>query len=138
MPIPTELFLSHSDLDREFAAALGEVLERHGVPYWYSRRNLRGAQEWHDEIGAALARCDWFLVVLSPASVESIWVRRELHYALRVARYEGHILPVLHRPCDIERLSWTPPGFQIIDFTADFEHGCRELVRSWNLGYAKT
>ena len=78
MPAPAELFLSHSSAARRFAEALGEVCERHGVPFWYSRRNLRGAQQWHDEIGTALARCDWFAVILSPAAVSSRWVKREL------------------------------------------------------------
>jgi hypothetical protein len=39
------------------------------------------AQQWHDEIGAALRRCDWFVLVLSPHTVESIWVKRELLFS---------------------------------------------------------
>lgn len=65
---------------------MAEVLKRHGVPVWYSRVNIRGAQQRHDEIGAALRRCDWFAVLLSPHSVRSMWVKRELLFALsRVA-----------------------------------------------------
>lgn len=41
-----------------------------------SKEHIGGAQEWHDEIGAALDRCDWFPVVLSPQSVASRWVKR--------------------------------------------------------------
>lgn len=53
-------------------------LEDHGVKVWYSKTNLKGAQAWHDEIGKALARCDWFVVVLTPSAVRSEWVKREL------------------------------------------------------------
>jgi hypothetical protein len=42
------------------------------------KANIRGAQQWHDEIGTALKRCDWFLLVLSPQSVRSMWVKHEL------------------------------------------------------------
>ena len=64
--LPKELFLSHSDKDRAFAAALAKVLGRHGIKVWYSRAHLAGSAEWFDEIGKALDRCDWFLIVLSP------------------------------------------------------------------------
>ena len=70
--LPNEVFLSHSDVDRPFAASLVEVLRRHGVPVWYSPTDILGAQQWHDEIGAALRRCDWFVLILSPNSVNSI------------------------------------------------------------------
>jgi hypothetical protein len=111
------------------------VLRSNGIPVWYSRSNILGAQQWHDEIGAALKRCDWFLVVLSTHSVKSEWVKRELLFALRLDRYNDHIIPLLHQPCDYEQLSWTLPIFQIVDFTKAFDDGCRELLRVWGLGY---
>jgi TIR domain len=131
----TEVFLSHSSKDRKAAKHLAEMLRDHGVPVWYSETNLIGAQQWHDEIGAALSRCDWFIVLLSPSAVKSPWVKRELMYALRDLRYEGRILPVIHKPCDSSRLSWTLEDFQRIDLSADFEDGCRALLRTWGIGY---
>ena len=44
MAIPDEVFLSHSSQDQEFATNLVDVLRRHGVPVWYSRTNMIGAQ----------------------------------------------------------------------------------------------
>ena len=38
---------------------------------------------------------DWFLLVLSPQSVRSAWVKHELVYALQASRYRGRIIPVL-------------------------------------------
>jgi hypothetical protein len=43
--LPTEVFLSHSNLDRQFAASIDEVMQRHGIPAWYSRKNIVGAQQ---------------------------------------------------------------------------------------------
>jgi hypothetical protein len=113
---PAEAFLSHSDRNRAFATKIATTLQARGIEVFYSRRHLRGAQEWHDEIGAALARCDWFLLVLSPEAVRSEWVKRELLYALQHAQYRGRIAPLVHRACDVERLSWTLSGLQSIDF----------------------
>ncbi len=133
--LPKEIFLSHSTLDEPFVASISEVLRRHGIPVWYSRTNILGAQQWHDEIGAALKRCDWLALVLSPHSVESMWVKRELLFALQQNRFENRIVPLLYQPCDYERLSWTLSSFQIINFTRTFDEGCRDLMRTWGLGY---
>jgi len=133
--IPNEVFLSHSSLDRDFVTNLANVLRHHGVPVWYSQTNIMGAQQWHDKIGAALRRCDWFLLVLSRNSVDSMWVKRELIFALQQNRFENRIVPLLYQDCDFESLSWVLPSFQIIDFQGTFEDSCRELLRIWGLGY---
>jgi TIR domain len=80
---PSEVFISHSSKNSIFIDRLSEVLAKHGVKSFVSKANIRGAQEWHDEIGTALKRCDWFLLVLSPQSVRSAWVKHELIYALQ-------------------------------------------------------
>ena len=134
--MPTEVFLSHSSNDRIFVERLADVLRAHGVPYWYSETNIVGARMWHDEIGTALRRCDWFVLVLSPDAVDSMWVKRELLYSLQQDRFEGRIAPLMHRECAYDELSWTLEQIQIIDFTHDFDAGCRELLRIWGIGYA--
>src|ERR1043166_2054630 len=105
--IPDEVFLSHCSAGSTFVNRLVETLRRHGIPVWYSATNIQGAQQWHDEIGAALRRCDWFVVILSPDALGSFWVKRELCYALQQQRFVNRITPVLLRPCDYEQLSWT-------------------------------
>lgn len=132
---PHEVFLSHASPDRQFAASLAEMLRRHGVPVWYSQTNIVGAQQWHDEIGAALQRCDWLALILSPHSVKSMWVKRELLYALQRNRFENRIVPLLYQPCDYERLSWTLSFIQVVDFTPGYGEGCASLLRVWGLGY---
>jgi hypothetical protein len=132
---PSEVFLSHSSRDRTFASRLAATVRRHGVPVWYSSTNIVGAQQWHDEIGCALQRCDWFVVILSPSSVRSAWVKRELVCALNDRRYTDRIVPLLFRACDPSRLSWTLGGFQTVDFTSGYGRGCRELLRIWGLGF---
>jgi hypothetical protein len=44
---------SHSSHDFGFVTTVAEALRRHGVPVWYSRTNILGAEQWHDEIGTA-------------------------------------------------------------------------------------
>ena len=132
---PGEIFLSHASGDRQFVDNLARVLRGHGLPVWYSVTNIIGAQQWHDEIGAALRRCDWFLVILSDNALSSFWVKRELCYALQQRRYVDRITPVLVQPCDYEQLSWTLSALQIVSFARNFEEGCRELLRVWGVGF---
>jgi len=87
------------------------------------------------QIGKALARCDWFLVVLSPSSVKSQWVKRELLYALNDGRYQGRIIPVSFKRCNHLNLSWTLGGLQFVDFMNGFDEGCLSLLRIWGIGY---
>ena len=107
------------------------MIREHGIPVWYSDTNIRGAQQWHDEIGAALRRCDWFVVVLTPDAVESRWVKRELLFSLQQDRFDGRIAPILYRSCNHDELSWTLASLQMVDFREDFDQGCRDLLRIW-------
>jgi hypothetical protein len=133
--LPRELFLSHATSDRDFVDQVVNVLREHGIPIWYSVTNILGARQWHDEIGRALVRCDWFGLVISPASLNSKWVQRELMFALNDDRYVDKIVPILHQDCDFQRLSWVLPSLQLIDFTGDSRDGFRQLLRIWGLGY---
>jgi len=133
--LPKEIFLSHSNLNRKFANSLVNVLQSHGLPVWYSHHYIEGAQQWHDEIGSALKRCDWFIIILSPASVKSLWVKRELLFALQQPHYVDRIVPLLYKLCDYEKLSWTLSLFQFVDFTKSHETGFRKLLNIWGIKY---
>lgn len=126
-----EVFLSHASQDHAEASRLREVLIAHEIPVWFSPHHIRGAQQWQDEIGVALSRCGWFMILLTPHSVKSMWVKRELNFALIEKRYEERIIPLFFKKCDVRNLSWTLPQFQQIDFTDDYWKACDELLRVW-------
>ena len=48
---PKEVFLSHSSANDVVTRRLAETLRNHGIPVWYSATNIRGSQQWQDEIG---------------------------------------------------------------------------------------
>lgn len=131
--IPREVFLSHANRDHRFANWLKEELQRHGVPVWYSETQIVGAQQWHDEIGKGLDRCDWFLLVLSPSAVRSTWVKRELLFALESSHFNQRIIPVIFRPCEMKKLSWTLSSMQHVNFAGARATGLAELFRIWGI-----
>lgn len=130
---PTEIFLSHATQDRAIAQRLAHTLARHGIPVFFSPQNILGAQQWQNEILGALQRCDWFVVLLSPDAINSMWVKREVAFALQDPRYEDHIIPLHYRACDLKSLQWLTL-FQMIQFTGEFAEGCRNLLRVWGVG----
>lgn len=136
--IPKEVFLSHCSANQASATRVAGTLRNHGVPTWYSDSNILSAQQWHDEIGRALRRCDWFLLMLSPASVGSKWVKMELSYALNHSRYDDHIMPVTIEDCDPEELSWTLGMFQRVCVNGNWDDAYTEIFRTWGIGFDKT
>ncbi len=123
-----EVFLSHASSDRAFVERLAQTLHDRKIPYFYSERYIRGAQQWHDELGAALARCRWFALVLTPKAVASVWVKRELLFALQTNHYKDRILPLLVKTCASNKLSWTLAGFQHIDFRTRRQDATQKLL----------
>jgi len=124
-----ELFVSHSSKNAAFADRLVRELTGEGFRSFYSKKSIRGAQQWHDEIGAALTRCNWFLVLLSPDAVRADWVKKELLYALYRKQYTGRIVPILCKTCKPEKLSWTLPSLEYVDFRRSFPAGLAELLQ---------
>lgn len=131
MPRRARLFLSHASHDRRFVERLTGVLASHRLEFWYSTRHIAGAQDWHDEIGKALTKCNWFVLVLSPAAVKSKWVKRELLYALDRDAYEKRIVVLNYKSANDKKLSWALRQRQWVDFTKGFDNGCRALLKVW-------
>ena len=132
---PREVFLSHASADRRAAERIVLCLGRHGVKVWYSKSKLRGSQAWQDEIGKALARCDWLIVLLTPAAVRSEWVKHELAYSLIKKRYRRRIIPAMFKRCRHQNLSFTLAAMQMVDFRENFRAGLSDLLRVWNIRF---
>lgn len=93
-----EVFVSHASADDAFVAELRRRLEALGIPVWVDSRNLRGGSKLAPEIEAAISQARHFLAVLSPSTVNSRWVRREVAKALEVerSRQDGYrVIPLL-------------------------------------------
>jgi hypothetical protein len=100
-----DAFISHNHTDKAWARELAERLAQvdfHGRPLrvWLDERFLDpGDLGQEAELTSALVRSRTLLVVLSPASVASNWVKFELEYFLRNRRPE-EVVPLLKAPCE--------------------------------------
>jgi hypothetical protein len=91
------IFISHASADDEFVKELRVALESLHLPVWVDSRNLRGGNKLAPEIDKAIEDARHVIVVLSPNTVNSPWVRKEITKSLEVARQkEGYrVIPLL-------------------------------------------
>jgi tetratricopeptide (TPR) repeat protein len=129
------VFISHSSLDREIVKReIISPLQAHGVDTWYSTEDIQTTSEWERQIRNALTKCEWFLVVLSPRSVESAWVRREVHWA--VMKRTNKIITVMLENCEPEDLHLGLLPIQYIDFREGNKEALERLLAVWGLDKA--
>jgi len=95
-----QVFLSYDRADEAFAKALSSELARRGLSVWRDEDELLPGDNWAMQTGAALKRSKAMVVLVSPESMRSKWVRHEIEYALGDLRYENRLFPVLVRPTD--------------------------------------
>jgi hypothetical protein len=82
-----DVFISYSHHDRAVAARLREQLYTHGWSVWWDP-DLRAGQHFDRIIEDAIGHSSFVIVLWSPASVESDWVRAEATHAL----HEGKLI----------------------------------------------
>jgi hypothetical protein len=78
--VPGHVFISYARGDRPYVDRLAQYLTDAGFGVWYDR-SLEPGSSFSDKIRAALEASDAVIVVLSPDSVASKWVLREISYA---------------------------------------------------------
>jgi hypothetical protein len=81
-----EIFISHASKDDDFVKQLRDALASLNLPVWVDSRNLRGGDKLVLEIDDAIELARSVIVVLSPNTVNSPWVRKEIGKALKVEK----------------------------------------------------
>ena len=87
-----QIFISYSRKDMSFVRKLAGDLEKAGYDVWWDLTDLRGGDDWVRVIPAAIESSQHFIIVLSPNSIESEWVRKEYTQALSLRR---KIIPIM-------------------------------------------
>jgi len=125
-----KVFLSHWSGDRSFLQdELIPLLASGGIETWYAPDDIATADEWERKIVAGLQACDWFLIVLTPHSVRSDWVRAEVHWAME--HRKGRVVPVLLSDCDMVDLHLKLTRIQYVDFRQPRELSRAKLLGVW-------
>src|SRR5438876_5464455 len=79
--IPEHVFISYSHIDREVAKTVRSDLENAGISTWIDDRLEPGTPDWEREVRNAVARSFAVVVIASPHSLNTPYVRGELLFA---------------------------------------------------------
>jgi len=102
------LFISYSTHDQEFADRLYADLQTQGVRCWFAPHKLRGGEKLNEQIDEAIRFYDKLLLILSPDSMESEWVKAEIFKAREREIKEKRRVLFPIRLCSFEALrDWT-------------------------------
>ena len=95
-----DIFISYSSKDKEKADQLSELLASAGLSVWIDQSALDVATSWSAEIVDAINSCSAFIVLLSPNSIESHNVIKEVSLA---SEKRKKILPLDLEPITLPR-----------------------------------
>jgi hypothetical protein len=122
-----DLFISYSSKDAEFATRLANDLHSKGVKVRWDKMEMKVGDSLHKKIREGITNSVWLGIVLSPNSVSSPWVEKELSAALaqELERRNVFVLPILYRDCLV-------PVFLkdkvYADFRISYERGLEALL----------
>jgi len=93
-----KVYLSYARPDLDWAQKLVDGLRDSGHEIWFDYDQLAAGLEWAKKIQMALDTCKAMIVLVSPASMESKEVRREIDHAFLSKNFAHRVLPVYLKP----------------------------------------
>ncbi len=125
----SRIFISYSRKDIATARRLAGELRKAGFDVWWDISGLKGGDAWVRVIPAAIDSSQFFVILLTKASVESQWVEKE--YVRALAR-RMKIIPLLLEPCDVP---FALANINYLDFSAnDDETNLKNLLEALETG----
>jgi hypothetical protein len=122
-----KVFLCHSSSDKEFVRKLAQDLNAQNLSVWIDEREILVGDPIRQKIEEGLQASDNLAIVLSPTSVQSAWVQKELDAKLveEIESKRVSVLPILYKQCAI------PPflkGKHYANFTKEYGDGLNDLL----------
>lgn len=78
----SHIFISYSKKNKDYAYALEDFLRQQGFNVWIDKVGIEYGVDWWDAIVDGLQKCGAFIILMTPESKASAWVKREVFWAL--------------------------------------------------------
>jgi len=125
----SDVFLSYSRLDREFALRLHAALVARGKDVWVDEEDIPPTARWREELRAAIEAADSFIFLISPDAAASPECALELS---RADELNKRVIPVHVRATDVSALPESLASRQFVPqrgvFADDFDRSLDTLV----------
>lgn len=101
-----QVFLSYARDDEESVSHLYDHLAAAGLRPWMDKRDLKPGDEWDDSIRNAIRSSQYFLVILTPRSLDKRgYLQKEIKHALDIQDEkipgDRYVIPVRLERCEI-------------------------------------
>lgn len=124
----SKLFISHASADRDFLELeLVTLLGALGFEVWFAEEDISTAEHWERSILDGLKNSDWIVLVMTPRSAKSEWVKDEVNWA--IDERQGRIIPLLVEDCDPREFHIRLPRIQYIDFRVNKKIAREKLIK---------
>ena len=123
------VFISYSHQDSDFATELAAQLVKHKAKVWIDQWELHVGDSLIDRIQEAIQGASALIVILSQASINSEWCKKELSSGLLRELEEKRVvvLPALIKNCEVPLFL---RGKMYADFRTDFDKGLRDTLEA--------
>lgn len=139
-----KVFISHSSKDKKFVRKLKNCLHENSINTWFDEDQLDLGDSLISKLELALDESSHLVIVLSPNSVESEWVKYELKKAINNSKTGllSKIIPIKYRDCkvpdelsellhaDLSNEVVLPDGNEVKFISDGFDSFFLKLVRS--------
>ena len=138
MPSYRYTFISHAHADNAVCDPYATAFGRLGVPHYYDRANPQIGHDVGEALERELQQAQALVVLASPQSLASPWVREELNifFSLMMRDTSRLLIPVKVAPCDLpprlEARWWVdgvgrPASEVVAELARALEHGAAPL-----------
>ncbi len=126
----TDVFISYSRKDADFARRLNDQLQIYGKTTWFDLESIAEGADFKKEIFTGIETADNFLFIISPDSIGSKYCVSEVEFAAKLGK---RFLPLAYRTVDSNQLPQQLASLQWTNFRPDeteFEAAFRRLIRA--------
>ena len=119
------VFMSYSRKDEEIMRAIAKFLRVQGIKVWVDNEKLiPGTPIWEEAVEKGIKDASAIVVVLSPDSKSSEWVRREISLA---DQHQKRVFPVLVRGDENSSITLRLINRQYVDIRVNHDRGLQSL-----------
>ena len=118
-----QVFLSHNHLDKPFVRMLAADIKASSINVWLDELEIKIGDSLIVKIAEAIDHAAYVVAFLSPSSIKSNWVQKELSIAITLGINNNRVfvLPLLIGELETKQI----PVFLIDQLFADFRQPCK-------------
>ena len=125
-----QAFLSYAHKDEMLARTFAAELRAAGLAVWIAADGIQPGEKWAEAIDRGLSESGIFIVLLTPNSAASKWVKHEIYLAIQAhMRDEMQIFPLKMAACDDRAFPTSLSAFQFVSFESDYAQGRQTLFK---------